>query len=176
MISLESSIRTCKVNPEEADRIESDRFLNPHNMVCPMWQGVDLTGRQVCPDSFYTKRAGCNSAEDRVVVENRVSRPQYMEYITLDANGLRGTDLYNNNSNYEDARNRTVEMQELEKHTPNYGKQLSGAISSNCGAGRYHQAMNQMHQQNNRKKVNDIYTKEAFDLQAESGFGSGCGR
>jgi hypothetical protein len=54
-------------------------------MSCPTWSGFDLVGRKVCPDSFYTKSAGCNSAEDRVVVENNVSRPQYMEYITLNA-------------------------------------------------------------------------------------------
>ena len=46
---------------------------------------VDLTGRRVCPDSFYTKSAGCNSAEDRVVVENNL-RPQYAEFfIVLEA-------------------------------------------------------------------------------------------
>jgi hypothetical protein len=94
--SIESAVRTCKVNTGYANRIESDRFLNPNNMVCPLWNGVDTAGRQACPDSFYTKRGGCNSAEDRVVVENNVSRPQYMEYITLNAGGFTsaaGTDL-----------------------------------------------------------------------------------
>ena len=75
-ISLEAAIRTCKVETGWANRVESDRFLNPNNMVCPIWNGMDLTGRNVCPDSFYTKSAGCNSASDRVVVENNVSRPQ----------------------------------------------------------------------------------------------------
>ena len=79
-ISLEGSIRTCKVDTGYANKVESDRFLNPENMVCPIWNGVDLTGRRVCPDSFYTKSAGCNSAEDRVVVENNL-RPQYAEYV-----------------------------------------------------------------------------------------------
>jgi hypothetical protein len=89
-VSLESAIRTCKVNTGWASRISSDRFLNPNNMVCPVWNGVDSAGREVCPDSFYTKREGCNSAHDRVSVENDVSRPQYMSYITLSANGIRG--------------------------------------------------------------------------------------
>jgi len=62
-------------------------------MVCPPWNGVDTAGRRVCPDSFVTKTAGCNSADDRVVVENDL-RPQYIEYVNLDAQGIRG-DFYN---------------------------------------------------------------------------------
>ena len=94
-VSLESSIRTCKVNTGWASKVQSDRFQNPNLMVCPVWNGVDSAGRLVCPDSFYTKRAGCNSAEDRVVVENNVSRPAYIEYLTLNAAGISGQ-IYGN--------------------------------------------------------------------------------
>ena len=94
-ISLEASLRTCKVDSGWANKSQSDRFLNPNNMVCPVWNGRDITGRQVSPDSFMTKRAGCNNASDRVVVENNVSRPQYMEYINLNAAGVDG-DIYGN--------------------------------------------------------------------------------
>jgi hypothetical protein len=87
-VSLESGIRTCKVVTGWASRVQSDRFQNPNLMVCPIWNGVDTAGRRVCPDSFVTKRAGCNSATDRVVVENNVSRPQYMEYVNLNAAGI----------------------------------------------------------------------------------------
>ena len=62
-------------------------------MVCPVWSGRNLKGQQVCADSFWTKRAGCNSAIDRVSVENGL-RPQYSEYINLDASGIRGQNLY----------------------------------------------------------------------------------
>tara|TARA_X000000950_G_C13532915_1_gene504356 strand:+ start:224 stop:640 length:417 start_codon:yes stop_codon:yes gene_type:complete len=89
-VSLDSAIRTCKVNTGWATREESDRFLNPNNMLCPLWNGLDNTGRRVCPDSFVTKSRGCNSATDRVVVENNVSRPQYIEYITLNSAGVAG--------------------------------------------------------------------------------------
>jgi hypothetical protein len=143
-ISLESSIRTCKVNPEEANRIESDRFFNPHNMVCPMWQGVDSTGRPVCPDSFYTKRAGCNSAEDRVAVENAVSRPSYFEYITLSANGVKSGGL-SDNTNYQDSLNRTNELREIDNNNPNFGQQYGSNIINGCGIKRYQQAMNSEH-------------------------------
>ena len=72
-LSLEASIRTCKVDTGWANKMESDRFLNPNLMVCPVWNGFDTAGRMVAPDSFWTKNAGCNSAEDRVVVENAKS-------------------------------------------------------------------------------------------------------
>ena len=92
IMSLESSIRTCKVNAGYSERINSDRFLNPKNMVCPVWNQLDAAGRVACADSFKTKSAGCNSARDRVNIEN-VLRPQYMQYIS-DSLG----NNYNNNS------------------------------------------------------------------------------
>ena len=79
-LSLESAVRTCKVITGEANRIESDRFFNPENLVCPVWNGVDDLGRQACYDSYYTKSRGCNNAEDRILVENAVWRPQYVQY------------------------------------------------------------------------------------------------
>ena len=97
-VSLDSAIRTCKVNTGWASREESDRFLNPASMLCPLWNGQDSAGRRVCPDSFVTKSRGCNSATDRVVVENNVSRPQYMEYITLNAAGVAGNIYGKNNT------------------------------------------------------------------------------
>lgn len=88
-ISLEGSIRTCKVDTGWSQRLQSDRFLNSNLMVCPPWNGVDTSGRPVCWDSFKTKSAGCNSASDRVIVENGL-RPQYIEYVNLNAAGIRG--------------------------------------------------------------------------------------
>jgi hypothetical protein len=85
--SLQKSVRSCKVDPSWAIRIQTDRFMNPNIMVCPIWNGMDVTGRYVCPDTFYTKNAGCNSAEDRVLVEND-QRPRYTEYITLTPNAV----------------------------------------------------------------------------------------
>ena len=89
-LSLEKNIRTCKVNTGWANRNQSDRFQDPNLMVCPTWNHMDNAGRLVCANSFYTKRAGCNSAMDRVAVENTVTRPQYMEYIQLNADGIQG--------------------------------------------------------------------------------------
>ena len=135
MISIEASTRTCKVDTASAARIESDRFLNPSMAVCPVWTGRDLSGRQVCADSFYTKRAGCNSAEDRVMVENSL-RPQYSEYINLDVNeGIRGN-IYENNSYYQQAGVRSQGLQNLKTVTGNFGGVASGAdVQFNCSGG-----------------------------------------
>ena len=95
-ISLLGSINVCKVNTGWADKIQSDRFENPSNLLCPLWNGQDNFGRFVHPDSFVTKNAGCNSADDRIAVENFL-RPQYMEYVALDAAGFQAP-LYNGQS------------------------------------------------------------------------------
>ena len=128
-ISLESALRTCKVDTAWASRMESDRFLNPNNMVCPVWNGMDTAGREVCQDSFRTKRGGCNSATDRVEVENNVSRPQYMEYITLSANGIAGN-IY---GNPKDVYDREADMKSRSNIAGNFGLQFGSNIQTSCG-------------------------------------------
>ena len=99
-LSLDASLRTCKVDTGKANNMESDRFLNPHNMACIQWNGYNLKGQAVCPDSFYTKRPGCNSALDRVDVESDL-RPDYAAYVNLNMSGIEGA-IYgkpDNNSN-----------------------------------------------------------------------------
>lgn len=154
MISINGATRTCKVNTASAPRIESDRFLNPNLAVCPNWQGTDLTGRTVCPDSFYTKRAGCNSAADRVIVENNL-RPAYYEYINLSAAGVRDN-IYQDNFFYTDA----GVSNEEEKFAATQGGRFGGVPSwpgtneATCSYGRYsegqRQAQNQIAQNNQR--------------------------
>ena len=130
MISLEAATRTCKVDTASAARIESDRFLNPNNVMCPVWQGVDLAGRTVCPDSFYTKRAGCNSAADRVIVENQ-QRPQYFEYINLSDEGIRA-DIYKNNMYFQDAGVRDAQLDNTQRYTGTFNLQPSGQFEPTC--------------------------------------------
>ena len=88
-------------------------------MVCPPWNGQDLTGRRVCVDSFVTKTAGCNSAEDRVVVENHL-RPQYIEYVNLSADGIRG-DLYPYDMAHEDVKIRRRGLDRTHDITGQFG-------------------------------------------------------
>lgn len=135
-LSLESSIRTCKVISGWAERIQSDRFQNSDLMQCPVWNGMDTAGRAVCPDSFYTKREGCNTPMDRVTVEND-QRPKYFEYITLDAAGLAGSNMHaadtmaqaNNNAN-------------INNMTGNFGLQLGATTRVPCENYRYNSANN----------------------------------
>ncbi len=148
MISIEASTRTCKVDTASAARSESDRFLNPNLVVCPNWTGFDLAGRQVCADSFYTKRAGCNSAADRVIVENQL-RPQYYDYINLSDEGLRGQ-LYGDNMYYTDAGVLRSQRKDAEKVSGDFGGVYSfpGTNQATCSYGAYergqHQVQNQL--------------------------------
>jgi hypothetical protein len=84
--SLSSAVNICKVNTGYDNKIQSDRYENPNNLLCPLWNGLDQYGRVVCVDSYNTKYAGCSSALDRVAVEN-YQRPQYAEFIPLDTMG-----------------------------------------------------------------------------------------
>jgi len=155
-LSLQASIRTCKVDPGWANKIESDRFFNPNLMMCPVWNGRDLTGRKVCPDSFYTKREGCNSAEDRITVENSL-RPQYMEYITLDAAGIQGafdsTGPYSGDRTRDgfpmNSQTRTQSRQEFLDHTGNFGLDFN-SVYPGCAAMPYARSM-AMSSQGNRQ-------------------------
>lgn len=167
-VSLESAIRTCKVNTAWANRVESDRFLNPNNMVCPTWNGFDTAGRQVCPDSFFTKRAGCNSATDRVVVENNVSRPQYLEYITLSANGIAGN-IYGDTLPYQNSKMRTDELHDVNKITGNFGKQFGASVYPSCGFTPYKEAMSQESQYKRKGQAMQM-GYEGYNRRNASGF------
>lgn len=85
-LSLKSAIKSCTTNQSLASKDHSDRFFNPNIMVCPVWNGLDSAGRPACPDSVMTKSRGCNSAQDRVLVENG-ARPSYMTYINTLSSG-----------------------------------------------------------------------------------------
>ena len=132
-ISLTASVKTCQVNTGEANRIQSDRFQNPNQMVCVAWDGTDLTGRAVCPDSWWTKTPGCDSALDRVSVENDL-RPDYSSYVTLNASGIDG-DVYGNVSEAVQSNNRQKWLQDRNRITGNYGLNFSADLTSNSRCG-----------------------------------------
>lgn len=147
-ISLEKSVRTCSVNTGEATRIQSDRFFNPGNMVCIPWNGINNKGQEVSPDSFWTKTAGCDSAEDRVLVEN-AQRPKYFNYVTLGAQGVNG-DLYgrNESDNFNDAMARDRFDSSRNQLTGNFGKQWGANVAyQGCTVGAYERGQAMMAQQ-----------------------------
>ena len=191
-VSLEAALRTCKVDTGWANRIQTDRFFNPDNMVCPVWNGMDVAGRRVCPDSFYTKRAGCNSAQDRVVVENNVSRPQYLEYINLNAAGVKGQ-IYANTFAQRSTRSRQEQLKNLRYDGENMGvtggfgnvntfgaevyPACKGMSSSPALGGRhpknvetaYRYGMAQEHDQNRQAQALQA-GYESYDKRRQSGF------
>jgi hypothetical protein len=145
-ISLEAAVRTCDVNVGEATRIQSDRFQNPYNMVCVPWDGLNSKGQEVCPDSFWTKTPGCDSAEDRVEVEN-AQRPQYINYVTLGAQGIAGH-IYGNASAYSESVQRDKFDASRNQLTGNFGKQWTANVDyTGCSVGAYERSMAQMNQQ-----------------------------
>lgn len=96
-LSLQKSIRTCKVDTSWADKTASERFLSSCDLVCPTWNGLDSYGRAVCQDSFKlegTDNPGCRTPMDRINIEN-AHRPQYFEYVSLDGFGVHGK-MYSN--------------------------------------------------------------------------------
>lgn len=167
-ISLEKSVRTCDVNVGEAPRIQSDRIFNPNNMVCIPWNGINNKGQEVCPDSFYTKTPGCDSAEDRVMVENEVTRPKYMSYVTLGAEGISGH-IYGNESAYVNSIGRdkfdySRNNNKFYGGGPNFGKQWGANVEFNgCSVGAYERGMAQL-AQNERKEtfLNNGYKSYAY--------------
>lgn len=88
-VGLTASILNTKVITGNAERIQTYRNQEPSAMMCPVWGGQDLAGREVCADSFYTKRGGCHSALDRIKVEND-QRPKYANHVTISAAGISG--------------------------------------------------------------------------------------
>jgi hypothetical protein len=144
-VSLEAAIRTCKIDPAYAAKVQSDRFLNPSNMVCPVWNGYDSAGRPACPNSFNTKSAGCNSAEDRVFVEN-YQRPQYVEYVNLSSGGIDGQ-FYGNNPNTTmtqwDVMKHYNDLSQVNNVAGNFGMQFGAKVYPSCGVNQYKRAMAQ---------------------------------
>jgi hypothetical protein len=161
-LSLNASIRTCTVETGNAIRIESDRFLNPNNMVCIPPSGFNIKGQLACHDSLYTKTAGCNSALDRVGVENDL-RPNYSAYVTLNASGIQG-DIYSNSDEsreWLDSRNHI---------SGSFGNQWGATNYQTCGLNAYEKAMDE---QENR---GTSYYNHAHDQnQYNTSSGSGCG-
>lgn len=132
VLSLVKSTRTCKVDPGYASKLYSERFLNPCQVICPVWNGTDQYGRIVGPDSMMIESQGCRSALDRVDVENYL-RPQYFELVNLDGFGVAGN-MYS-----DDAGNRTAALQNLGEIVGNPGYDYGANINARCNLDRYEQ-------------------------------------
>jgi hypothetical protein len=114
-----------------ADKIQSARFQDPNLMMCPVWTGFNTVGQPVCADSFYTKREGCNSALDRVAVENNL-RPQYAEFINLNTKGYTSDDLYASKKPWADQFLQNQSVDYSNNNFPNFGTQFSNVTYKRC--------------------------------------------
>lgn len=142
--SLESAIRTCKVDTGLAASTESARFLDPKLVVCPIWTGYDLVGRQIPYDSFMSKTAGCDTPYSRVIVENSVSRPQYAEFISTSALGVTGN-IYGENKMLHDSVSTGNETEKvINLTTGNFNLQWRANIIQGCSPYTYESAQVQM--------------------------------
>lgn len=139
MASLESSIRTCKIDTAYAPKVFSDRFLNPCNTVCPMWSGYDSVGRSVCPNSYKAKSAGCQSAMDRVRVETH-QRPQYGGYVFTNSVGVNGGATMDN-CEINQGVSRERALCDINEISGNFGAQFGANVYPGCGVNRYKRAM-----------------------------------
>lgn len=169
MFSLEGSVRTCDVNTGDANRIQSDRFFNPNNMVCVPWNGLNSKGQEVCPDSFYTKTAGCDSAEDRVMVEN-AQRPKYFNYVTLSASGVTGN-IYGQDDIYQQKNSRSKSSFDRSRNniSGNFGTQWGANVAyKGCTVNAYENAMKaNSQQQRNNGALNNGY--KTYNNKVQSG-------
>ncbi len=169
-VSLQGSIRTCKVDTGWASKMESDRFLNPNVMQCPVWNSRDTAGRRVAFDTFYTKREGCNSASDRIVVENHL-RPQYAEYVNLNANGIQGSFYGGNNMIQLDTQLAAADLMNKNNITGQFGL-VTGFRQTNypsCNTYPYVDAQAQMsEQQRAAQNLNEGF--KAYNSKQRSGF------
>jgi hypothetical protein len=161
-ISLESALRTCKVDAGWADRIRSDRIIGPASeKTCPLWTGFDLAGRPVCPDSFNTKSAGCNSASDRIAVENTVSRPLYIPYINLSMEGVTGEWLYD--ERFWNTQQSQQFLNDIHNRSGTFGQQLSSYVKPGgmCTYDSYQQAQSQVQQSGRQCQSGMLYANNS---------------
>lgn len=132
-LSILNNINVDKVDVGYASRIQSYRIQDPSAMTCPLWAGQDLAGRPVCASSFLSKMEGCHSAEDRLFVENSL-RPQWTNYVTLSAAGVKGEGLYDTKSTTMGAAslNRQAAVKAMTTGKPHFGMSNIDRIRANA--------------------------------------------
>lgn len=90
MMSIKNNLHNYgHVNTGWAQRYQSDRTLNPNNMVCPGPDFRDNMGRPADRYSIFTETAGCTNATDRVYVEDS-QRPKHFSSVSLNPLGIEG--------------------------------------------------------------------------------------
>lgn len=139
----------CHVNKNKTERDFSDRFLNPNNMVCPPRAGVDTLGRPAGEYSIRTTSAGCNSALERVAVED-YQRPSAFSSVSLNNIGMMGGYTCSE-----------LERQELASQQAQQIQRSYGSISNDSRA-YYSQKMRDQQMYNIGERVNYYKSLSGF--------------
>jgi hypothetical protein len=124
--------------------VQSDRYNNPQSKVCPVWNGIDNTGRPVNEHSMKIKSAGCNDPTDLITIENE-KRPQYSLIITAHKD-LASLSASNNTKAPGDKipYASIIAANDLKNSTSNvgsYGMQAVSNVATSCGAYQYARGM-----------------------------------
>ena len=104
------------------------------------------------------------------MVENSVSRPQYMEYVNLNAAGVAGQ-IYGNTMPWRNSVNRNKALQNDLNYTGQFGNGggFGGEIYPACGVYPYNEAMAQEHAaQRQAQAASEGY--RAFSNKRAAGF------
>ena len=89
-IGLTNALNTYKVPTSAGNALESSREINPYNVVCYKWNGIDTSGRESSANAFATKTSGCNSSMEMIGIENAL-RPKYIEFMNGGNVGIGGS-------------------------------------------------------------------------------------
>lgn len=122
---INNSVFGTRVNVGYADKFFSTERQDHNYMQCVQRDAYDMTGRQSCADSLNTKREGCNTATDRITVEN-AQRPYYSSYIGLNVYTGVKSDLYAPLPGAV-SYGQVAEAQ-VSQRTPSYGGVLQGKV------------------------------------------------
>lgn len=133
-VAIDKSVMLAKVNVGSAPTMAGDRIFNSSQVLCMPWNGTDTIGRRVCPDSTVTLSAGCNSANDRILVENSIFRPTYSDALPLNLRAMLGEGPASTSYPAYNAMVEQKAVNNVNKFTaPNTGVGYSKAILSQTG-------------------------------------------
>lgn len=90
MNGIESAMRNFKVDTAQTNRVAGDRYINPNNMLCGVFNNRDAYGRDVSSNSYPHETAGCTLPSYRINIENEL-RPRFSEYYNLRTDGYRNS-------------------------------------------------------------------------------------
>jgi hypothetical protein len=112
-------------------------------------------------NSYNNKSRGCNSAVDRVSVENDVSRPQYIAYLPLDVAGIKGN-IYGT-THSSNLSNTNSKLRAINEVTGNFGGQRGATTQPGCGTYSYKRAMAQEAQSGREQQYsNSVNSMQAY--------------